>query len=162
MFDEQVDNTLALAQSIQKYLRHISVQSKPSMKLRMEKAFNSPSAKLLRRLQWGKSQSQQQLLQQQQQQQQQKQLLQQQQQQQQQQKQPQPQQIKVPTVLSRGVPAQQDAPSSPRASQSPASPVNLPPMPTARMKSNTVSGRLHSRAPLPLPLTQPKYPTVFE
>jgi len=150
MFDEQVDNTLALAQSIQKYLRHISVQSKPSMKLRMEKAFNSPSAKLLRRLQWGKSQSQQQL------------LLQQQQQQQQQQKQPQPQQIKVPTVLSRGVPAQQDAPSSPRASQSPASPVNLPPMPTARMKSNTVSGRLHSRAPLPLPLTQPKYPTVFE
>ena len=131
MFDEQVDNTLALAQSIQKYLRHISVQSKPSMKLRMEKAFNSPSAKLLRRLQWGKSQSQ-------------------------------PQQIKVPTVLSRGVPAQQDAPSSPRASQSPASPVNLPPMPTARMKSNTVSGRLHSRAPLPLPLTQPKYPTVFE
>jgi len=153
MFDEQVSNTLALSQSIQKYLRHISLQSKPSMKLRMEKVFNSPSAKVMRRLQWGKSQSQQQ----------------------QQQQQLQQQLAKAPATMSRSWSAQQqqqllqlqqqqqqDAPSSPRASQSPASPENLPPMPSSKQKSNTISGRLNSRVPLPLPLTQPKYPSVFE
>lgn len=50
MFDEQVGNTMALAQSVQKYLNFVHLQSKPSMKERMEKAFNSPSGRLWQRM----------------------------------------------------------------------------------------------------------------